>query len=92
MDFDLGQLIVWVIIGALAGFLAGRLFRRRGFGLVGDVVIGLLGAIIGGALFQFLNIHILENVVLRFSLTDLIAAIVGALLLMLVFSFLQRRR
>ena len=44
-------IIVWVIIGIAAGWLAGQLMKGTGFGLIGDLVLGLVGAIIGGWLF-----------------------------------------
>ena len=46
----------FLIIGAVAGWLAGKLTRGRGFGLVGDLVIGILGALVGGFLFGLLGI------------------------------------
>ena len=44
-----GQLLVWIIIGGLAGAVAGMIVkgRKRGFGLIGNIVIGLIGAFIG---------------------------------------------
>jgi uncharacterized membrane protein YeaQ/YmgE (transglycosylase-associated protein family) len=48
---DPGGLIAWVIVGLIAGCLAGRVMRGSGYGLVGDIVVGLVGALIGGCLF-----------------------------------------
>ena len=45
---DLGGLIVFLLIGALAGWLAGKLMKRGGFGLVGNMALGIVGAVIGG--------------------------------------------
>jgi uncharacterized membrane protein YeaQ/YmgE (transglycosylase-associated protein family) len=42
--------IAWVVVGILAGFLAGQFMRGSGYGLIGDLVIGLVGAVIGGLL------------------------------------------
>ena len=44
----LSALIWWIVVGLIAGFLAGLVMRGGGFGIVGDIVVGILGAIIGG--------------------------------------------
>lgn len=49
-------LIAWVIIGLLAGWLAGHLTRGRGFGCIVDVILGLIGAVIGGWIFTRLGV------------------------------------
>jgi uncharacterized membrane protein YeaQ/YmgE (transglycosylase-associated protein family) len=49
--------IVWfVLIGLVAGWLAGQLMRGGGFGVVGDIVVGIIGALIGGVLFSSLGV------------------------------------
>ena len=52
----LTALIVAIVVGAIAGWLAGLLVQGTGFGLVGDIVIGILGALIAGVLFPRLGI------------------------------------
>ena len=48
-DFmDPSTIIIWLIIGAVAGWLTGLIFKGRGFGLIGDIVVGIIGAVIGG--------------------------------------------
>lgn len=49
-------LIAWIIIGLLAGWIAGHLTRGRGFGCIVDIILGLIGAVIGGWLFTRLGI------------------------------------
>jgi len=50
--------IVWfVLIGLVAGWLAGMLVRGGGFGVLGDIVVGIVGAVLGGYLFRFLGIY-----------------------------------
>lgn len=90
MTISIGQIIVWVIVGGAAGYIAGHLWKRRGFGVIGNVVIGLLGALIGGLLFNLLQIRIgaLESV--NFSLADLVIAIVGSLLLLVILWIVRR--
>ena len=50
--------LIWIlVIGALAGWLAGQIMRGRGFGLLGDVVVGIVGSLIGGFIFGILGIY-----------------------------------
>jgi uncharacterized membrane protein YeaQ/YmgE (transglycosylase-associated protein family) len=49
-----GNVIAWIVVGIIAGWLAGLMTRGHGFGLIGDLVVGLVGAFLGGLLFSFL--------------------------------------
>ena len=51
------SVILWVIIGLIAGWLAGTVSRGRGFGCIADILLGMVGAIIGGWIFSKLNIR-----------------------------------
>ena len=73
-------LIGWLVIGLLAGWLAGKMARGRGFGCIGDVLIGLIGSVIGGWIFTQLGIGGHANTFLY----SLAAATVGAVLLVSV--------
>jgi len=70
--------ISWIVIGLLAGWVAGHLTRGRGFGCVVDVILGLVGGVIGGWIFTRLGILALG------FWGSLAAAIVGAVLLVAV--------
>ena len=48
-----GGWLVWIIVGLVAGFLASRLVKGGGYGLIGDLIVGLVGAVIGGFLVGF---------------------------------------
>lgn len=92
MTITLGQLITWLIIGALAGSLAGALVRRRrrGYGLAVNLTIGLIGALLGGVIFRLLSINLgLGQIVL--SGEDLVAAFLGALLFLAILSAFRWR-
>ena len=54
MQLDPGGLIAWLVVGLIAGWLAGQFMRGGGYGLVGDIVLGILGALIGGFIFGLL--------------------------------------
>ena len=69
-------LIGWLVIGLLAGWLAGKLARGKGFGCIGDIVLGLIGSVIGGWIFTQLGIFHANT-----FLFSLAAATVGAVIL-----------
>jgi uncharacterized membrane protein YeaQ/YmgE (transglycosylase-associated protein family) len=53
----IGNLLWWCIVGLIAGFLAGKVMRGGGFGVLMDVVIGIVGAMIGGWVFGLIGIY-----------------------------------
>ena len=53
---DITGLIIFLAIGAVAGWLAGTLMKGGGFGLVGNIAVGIVGAVIGGFVFDLLGI------------------------------------
>lgn len=77
-------LIWWIIIGAVAGWLAGKLMRGGGFGLLVNIIVGIAGAIIGGWVFGLLGISASG------ILGSLITALVGAILLLWIISLFKR--
>jgi uncharacterized membrane protein YeaQ/YmgE (transglycosylase-associated protein family) len=86
------QLVVWLIIGALAGSLAGMLVTgtRKGYGPATNIVLGLIGAVIGGYVFDKLNVNLgLGSITISFD--EIVAAFVGSLILLALLSLLQRR-
>jgi uncharacterized membrane protein YeaQ/YmgE (transglycosylase-associated protein family) len=76
--------IAWIVIGAIAGWLAGVLVKGYGFGLVGNIVVGILGAGIAGLLAPSLGIHT-ES----FG-GNIVAALLGALVLLLLVGLVRR--
>jgi uncharacterized membrane protein YeaQ/YmgE (transglycosylase-associated protein family) len=76
-------LIVWAVIGLIGGTLAGRLIKwdREGFGLLRNLGLGLVGALIGGFLFRLLGLFPrLDRI--SVSLRDIVAAVVGSLIVL----------
>jgi len=53
---DITSLVIFLVIGAIAGWLAGVIMKGGGFGLVGDIVVGIVGAVVGGWLFGVFGI------------------------------------
>ena len=72
------SVIAWIVIGLIAGWLAGTISRGRGFGCIADIILGMIGAILGGWIFMKLNI---QGGGLLFSIA---AATVGAVILVSV--------
>ena len=92
ISINYSQIIVWLIVGALAGSIAGVVVRRtkEGFGLFTNLGIGLVGALIGGFIFKALNIN-LKLGKISVSLEDLLAAFIGSLIFLGVVWFFKRR-
>ncbi len=80
----LETILVWLLIGAIAGWLAGVAVKGYGFGLVGNIVVGILGAAIGGWLFGVMGIAATGIV------GAVIGATVGAIFLLVVIRLVKR--
>jgi len=80
------NLLSFIIIGALAGWLAGHFMRGRGFGFLGDIAVGTLGAFVGGYLFTATGIHVAGGLI-----GALLVAFAGALLLLFVIRLITSR-
>lgn len=65
-----------IIVGILAGWLAGKVMRGEGYGLIGDLILGLIGGVLGGWLFAQLNVHGPSG-----AIGSLVVATVGAIIL-----------
>ncbi len=89
----LSQVIVWLVVGALAGYLTGIVVKRKkeGFGHFTNLGIGLVGALIGGGIFNLFGIDFgLGEVAI--SLKDLVAAFIGSLILLLGVWLIRRQK
>ena len=76
---DPAEIVVWLLIGAIAGWLAGVLIRGGGYGLIGDIVVGIVGAVIAGYLLPRIGMHLGAGFV-----RSVINAFIGACLLLAV--------
>jgi uncharacterized membrane protein YeaQ/YmgE (transglycosylase-associated protein family) len=79
MDISGDSLLVILIVGAVAGWLAGQIVRGTGFGLIGDLIVGILGAFIGTWLIPQFGIHLPSGLV-----GAIVNATLGAVVLLLV--------
>jgi uncharacterized membrane protein YeaQ/YmgE (transglycosylase-associated protein family) len=82
---SLEGILIILLVGAIAGWLAGLIVRGAGFGLIGDIIIGIVGAFIAGWLLPRLGIHIMSGIV-----GAIIDATIGAVILLLVIRLLRR--
>lgn len=82
---DLLSVILWIVVGAIAGWIAGELMRGHGFGLVGNIVVGIVGAFIGGLVFSALGVGPGLGLI-----GSLITAIIGAVILLFVVGLVRR--
>jgi len=81
---SLEELVVLLVVGAIAGWLAGMIMTKRGFGLPVNIIIGIVGAVIGKYVFDFLNIAI------RGLGGSIISATVGAVLLLFIVKLVKK--
>jgi uncharacterized membrane protein YeaQ/YmgE (transglycosylase-associated protein family) len=81
----LEALIIWLIVGALAGWLAGLIVKGYGFGLIGNIVVGIIGAVIAGWLLPRVGIVIGSGFI-----AALINAVIGAVILLVIIGLVRR--
>jgi len=75
------SIIAWIVLGLVAGWLAGLLMRGGGYGLIGDIVLGILGAIVGGWL---TGVVLGRDLMTGFNIESLIVAVIGAVVLVAI--------
>ena len=78
-------LLVFLIVGAIAGWLAGQIVKGGGYGLIGDIIVGIVGAYIAGFLFPMLGIALGAGIV-----GEIISAAIGAIILLVVIRAVKR--
>jgi uncharacterized membrane protein YeaQ/YmgE (transglycosylase-associated protein family) len=81
------SIVAWIVLGLIAGFIGSKLVNKRGEGLILDIVLGVVGAVVGGSLFSTLGM----GGVTGLNLYSLLVAVVGAVVVLLVFHLLFRR-
>jgi uncharacterized membrane protein YeaQ/YmgE (transglycosylase-associated protein family) len=85
MPIELVDLVVWLVIGAVAGWLAGQIMTGGGLGLVGNIVVGIVGAIVAGWLFPYLGFAVGGPFI-----GAIINALIGAIIVLFVLGLLKR--
>jgi len=82
---DAESIIIWLIVGAIAGWLAGMVVKGGGFGLIGDIVVGIVGAVIAGWLLPRIGIFIGGGFI-----AAVIDAFIGAVILLIILRVIKR--
>jgi uncharacterized membrane protein YeaQ/YmgE (transglycosylase-associated protein family) len=82
---DLTSVLVWIIVGGIAGLLADAVVKGIGVGLLGAILIGIVGAVIGGWLFSALGIGLGGGII-----GSIIVAFIGAVILLLIVRAVRR--
>jgi len=82
---DFGSIVTWIVIGGIAGWMAGLIVEGYGFGLLGNIIVGIIGAGVAGL------VTLLAGINIDTKLGNIIAATLGAVLLLLVVEGWRRR-
>jgi uncharacterized membrane protein YeaQ/YmgE (transglycosylase-associated protein family) len=80
------SIIGWIILGLIAGFIASKIVNKEGEGFLLDIVLGVIGAVVGGWLFGFFG----ATGVTGFNLYSMFVAIVGAIIVLVVYHLVRR--
>ena len=83
---DVKQWVIFLLIGGVAGWLAGLVTKGRGFGIIGCIIVGVIGAFLGGWLFGVLGISVGEK-----WIGSLITATIGAIVLLFIIGFIRKK-
>ena len=82
MNLDPGGLLAWLVVGLVAGWLAGQFMKGGGYGVVGDIVLGVIGAFVGGFIFSLVlpgsSVGLVGSIVVAFIGAVILVAIVRA--------------
>ena len=81
---DLTGLLIALVIGAIAGFLAGQIVKGHGFGLLGNIIVGIVGALIFGAIFG--NFNLLNSPMLN----EIAGGTIGAVILLFLIGLIRK--
>jgi uncharacterized membrane protein YeaQ/YmgE (transglycosylase-associated protein family) len=82
VTFDAGSILVWALIGLVAGFLASKVMTGHGKGIVADIVIGVIGALAGGFIARFLGVT--TSLTSHSVVVEIVVAFAGAVILLAV--------
>lgn len=80
-------ILSWIVVGLIAGFLAGVVVKGGGFGLIGDIIVGVVGGLLGG----WISVNLLHfGNMTGINLESILIAFVGAVILLLVIRLIRR--
>ena len=79
-------IIAWIILGLVAGFIGAKIVNRTGEGIFLDIMLGIIGAVVGGWLFSRFGAHGVTGL----NLYSLLVAVVGSIIVLLVYHVIRR--
>lgn len=79
------SIVLWIIVGAIAGWIAGLIVKGAGFGLIGNIVVGIIGAFVAGWLLPRLGISIGGGII-----AAIINAAIGGIIVLVILSLIRR--
>jgi uncharacterized membrane protein YeaQ/YmgE (transglycosylase-associated protein family) len=82
------SIIVWILVGLIAGWLAGMMMGGRGFGVLGNIVVGIIGALVGG----FLASMLLQRDIGGFNFETILVSFLGAVVFLLILRAIPGRQ
>ena len=82
------SIIVWIVLGLIAGFIASKIVNKQGQGLILDIVLGVVGAIVGGWLFSMLGAEGISGV----NIYSIFVAVIGAIVVLFAYHAVTGRR
>lgn len=80
------SLLAWIVLGLIAGYLGSKIVNKRGAGIVVDIILGVVGAVVGGFVFHFFG----QLGVTGLNLYSLIVAVVGAVVVLVIYHAIRR--
>jgi uncharacterized membrane protein YeaQ/YmgE (transglycosylase-associated protein family) len=81
------SIIAWIVLGLIAGFIGSKLVNKRGEGIFLDIILGIIGAVVGGWLFSMFG----GEGVSGLNLHSLIVAVIGAVLVLVIYHAIRRK-
>jgi uncharacterized membrane protein YeaQ/YmgE (transglycosylase-associated protein family) len=82
------SIIGWLVLGLIAGFIGSKIVNKTGEGVILDIVLGIVGAIVGGFLFSLIG----EQGVTGFNLYSMFVAVIGAIVVLVIYRAVTGRR
>ena len=89
MELNMG-ILSWIVVGLLAGWLAGLLVKGRGYGCIGDIIVGVIGALLGGFLASYF-FH-MGDPISGINFQSILIAFVGAVIFVVILRLISGRR
>ena len=82
------SIIVWLVLGLVAGFIGSKIVNKSGEGVVVDIILGIVGAVVGGFLFSIIG----ASPVTGFNIYSIFVAVIGAIVVLVIYHAVMGRR